>query len=61
MDCCLARLHERGFDRAVLWLLIGNERAARFYRACGWAADGARRREEPWGIEVEVERWARAL
>jgi GNAT superfamily N-acetyltransferase len=61
MDCCLARLRQRGFDRAVLWLLVGNERAARFYRAGRWAADGARRREEPWGIEVEVERWVRAL
>jgi GNAT superfamily N-acetyltransferase len=61
MEGCLARLDESGCDRAVLWLLLGNERAARFYRACGWAPDGARRREEPWGIEVEVERWARTL
>jgi GNAT superfamily N-acetyltransferase len=56
-----ARLCEGGFERIVLWLLSGNEQAARFYRTCGWAPDGARRREEPWGVEVEVQRWVRLL
>ncbi len=35
----LARLGERGFDQAGLWVLRGNERAAAFYRRHGWLAD----------------------
>ncbi len=32
---------QRGFARAVLWVLEGNERARRFYEKAGWVADGA--------------------
>ncbi len=55
------RLRRGGFELAVLWLLAGNEQAARFYRSCGWTPDGARRREDPWGVDVEVQRWRRTL
>lgn len=34
-------LRSRGSDRAVLWVLEGNERARRFYEAAGWRWDGA--------------------
>lgn len=30
-----------GYTRAVLWVLDGNERAARFYERHGWLEDGA--------------------
>ncbi len=61
MKHACARLREAGFKRAVLWLLVGNEPAARFYRSGGWAPEGVRRREQPWGVEVEVGRWGRVL
>jgi ribosomal protein S18 acetylase RimI-like enzyme len=35
-----ASLRESGFTQALLWVLRGNERAERFYRAAGWEHDG---------------------
>ena len=57
----LTRMSELGHAEAILWLLAGNERAARFYRARGWACDGARRWEEPYGVRSRVIRYRRAL
>jgi ribosomal protein S18 acetylase RimI-like enzyme len=51
------RLKEQGFGAAVLWVLQGNERAASFYEREGWAADGAVREEEPYGIVSNVRRF----
>jgi GNAT superfamily N-acetyltransferase len=34
------RLSDLGFTEAVLWVLTGNDRADRFYRADGWLPDG---------------------
>jgi ribosomal protein S18 acetylase RimI-like enzyme len=51
------RLKEQGFEAAVLWVLRGNERAASFYEREGWAADGAVREEEPYGITSNVRRF----
>jgi GNAT superfamily N-acetyltransferase len=56
-----ANLRELGVEHTLLWVLAGNTRAERFYRADGWLADGARRREDPWGIEAEVVRYRRAV
>ena len=39
----LPRLASAGFVAVVLWVLDANARAQRFYRAAGFAADGARR------------------
>ncbi|MET0781997.1 MAG: GNAT family N-acetyltransferase [Microbacterium sp.] len=36
-----ARLRGAGFERAHLWVLEGNERAASFYERHGWREDGA--------------------
>ncbi len=33
-------LRGSGFPSALLWVLAGNERAERFYRAAGWIRDG---------------------
>jgi len=55
------RLHERGFDDAVLWVLRGNERARRFYEGEGWVADGGAREERPYGIVSHVERFRHPL
>ena len=39
----LTALHERGFTRAVLWVVAGNSRARRFYERAGWQPDGTDR------------------
>ena len=55
-----ARL-ERRFPRAVLWVLVGNDRAQRFYAIDGWVPDDSRRTEEIWGVSVDEIRYRRAL
>jgi GNAT superfamily N-acetyltransferase len=55
------RLGARGFQEAVLWLLLGNSRAECFYRADGWRHDGSRRQERMWDVEVDVIRYRREL
>jgi ribosomal protein S18 acetylase RimI-like enzyme len=55
------RLAGRAFDHGVLWVLVGNERAQRFYRAHGWAADGSRRLDHVWGAAVDEVRYRREL
>ncbi len=51
----------RGITEAVLWVLVGNERAQRFYRADGWEPDGTRRKVEVWGIAIDEIRYRRRL
>jgi len=48
-------------DQLHLWVLEGNTRAERFYRARGWTFDGASRREVVWGVEVLANRFSRRL
>jgi GNAT superfamily N-acetyltransferase len=48
-----ARLSRQGFTDALLWVLVGNVRAERFYRTDGWQPDGGRRTEEVWGVSVD--------
>lgn len=55
------RLRALGFERAVLWILVGNDPAERFYRSLGWLPDGARRHEDVWGVEADVVRYRRSL
>jgi ribosomal protein S18 acetylase RimI-like enzyme len=55
------RLKDAGFDAAVLWVLLGNERAANFYEREGWEPDGATREEDPYGITSNVRRFVRTL
>jgi GNAT superfamily N-acetyltransferase len=56
-----ARLRGQGFREGVLWVLVGNDRAQRFYRADGWLPDGARRDQEVWGITVDEIRYRSPL
>lgn len=58
-----ARQHLKslGFEHAVLWVLAGNVRAERFYRHDGWAADGEARHGMRGGIQIEEQRFRRAL
>jgi GNAT superfamily N-acetyltransferase len=55
------RLAEQGYRHAVLWLLAGNARAERFYRADGWTPDGTARQDHIWGITVDEVRYRRPL
>lgn len=55
------RLADRGCQSAVVWVLRGNARAERFYRSDGWTPDGARRKEEVWGVVAEELRHTRNL
>ncbi|MGA7525089.1 MAG: GNAT family N-acetyltransferase [Acidobacteriaceae bacterium] len=50
-----------GFSSAMLWLLEGNLRADRFYRADGWLPDGTRRTETMWDITVNEIRYRGVL
>jgi GNAT superfamily N-acetyltransferase len=55
------RLAGDGFDHAVLWVLVANRRARRFYEADGWVADGSRRDDQVWGAKVDEVRYRRHL
>ena len=55
------QLRSRRCSEAVLWVLVGNERAESFYRRDGWSADGTQRRDEVWGITVDEIRYRRSL
>lgn len=56
-----ARLASLGFATGVLWVLEGNERAQRFYRANGWEPDGGELTEEIWGVQLKELRFRRDL
>jgi hypothetical protein len=45
----------------VLWVLVGNVRAERFYVADGWVSDDQQRRQEIWGVAVDETRYRRRL
>ena len=53
-------LRASGFERALLWVLMGNERGERFYSAGGWAADGSKE-DEFQGATVTEIRYRKAL
>ncbi|MFC3650824.1 GNAT family N-acetyltransferase [Dyella humi] len=55
------RLVEQGYRYALLWVLAGNDRGERFYRADGWIPDGMARRERIWGMTVDEIRYRRPL
>lgn len=56
-----ARLFNLGFRNAVLWVLVGNVRAERFYQNDKWAADGQRRTDTVWGLMVDEVRYQREI
>jgi ribosomal protein S18 acetylase RimI-like enzyme len=54
-------LRSQDFTEACLWVLVGNDRAERFYRADGWVSDGTRRVAVVHGLTVDEIRYERAL
>lgn len=55
------RMFVAGNRNAMLWLLKGNVRAARFYERDGWRPDGASRDATVWGLTVQEIRYRREL
>jgi len=50
-----------GFENALLWVLMGNVRADRFYRKDQWTPDGLQRKDTVWGVTVNEIRYRRKL
>ncbi len=61
MAHALRHLARRGFREAVVWVLEGNERARRFYRAAGFVEDGGRTVWRGSGAELPEIRARRPL
>jgi GNAT superfamily N-acetyltransferase len=61
MSAARERLAESGFHNALLWVLVGNTRAEKFYRVDGWIPDGTRRTDVVWGVSVNEIRYRREL
>ena len=53
-------MRSSGFAEAILWVMEGNERAERFYRAAGWKQDG-RKVDTFQGAEVPELRYRKPL
>jgi GNAT superfamily N-acetyltransferase len=56
-----ASLAELGFRNALLWVLVGNDRAERFYRSDRWAPDGIRRTDSRRSVTLHEVRYQRPL
>lgn len=56
-----SRLRELGFRDAILWLMVGNTRAERFYGRDGWHHEAVRRTAVVWDVAVEEIRYRRQL
>ena len=57
LQAARSQLRKQRFDHAVLWVLVGNTRAQRFYEQDGWVCDGQHRAEVIWGITVNDVRY----
>jgi GNAT superfamily N-acetyltransferase len=55
------RLSVLGYKQAVVWVLLGNTQAQRFYEQDGWSSDGLQRVATVWGATVEEIRYSRDL
>jgi ribosomal protein S18 acetylase RimI-like enzyme len=58
-EAAVAELRLRGFSQIVVWVLDGNERAARFYQALGFVADGTAKKHPR--IDRELVRYRRSF
>ena len=54
-------LRSAGFGEAILWVLEGNDRAERFYRAAGWEHDGGSKVDNFQGATVTELRYRKRL
>ena len=61
MSAALDAMRAAGYAGATLWVLDGNARAARFYRAAGWEPDGSTKQETIAGQPVPEVRYRHPL
>jgi GNAT superfamily N-acetyltransferase len=61
MKACLDVLVREGHREAVLWVLVSNTRARRFYEAAGWVGDETLKTEDMAGTTVTETRYRRSL
>lgn len=61
MSAAYRHFEALGVSEAILWVLVGNAQAARFYSADGWQPDGSSRDEDVWEVPVTVVRYRRTL
>ncbi|MBC9713327.1 GNAT family N-acetyltransferase [Streptomyces sp. TRM66268-LWL] len=61
MDESLDRCRTAGVELVVLWVLIGNHRARRFYERAGFGPDGTSTAYDVDGVAVPEVRYARRL
>jgi GNAT superfamily N-acetyltransferase len=61
MSAARAHLLDLGFRRALLWVLVGNTRAERFYQTDQWQSDGMHRTALVWGLTIDEVRYWRTL
>ncbi len=54
-------MREAGYASAVLWVLVGNERARRFYEIAGWSCDGTEKSERFGSATLTETRYRRSL
>jgi GNAT superfamily N-acetyltransferase len=54
MAACVEEMRAAGCREAILWMLEGNERAARFYERLRWRHDGGRRGSQHYPEEVDL-------
>jgi GNAT superfamily N-acetyltransferase len=50
-----------GHRQAILWVLVGNAPAEKFYERDGWVKDSAQRVVTLWGVTVEEQRFRHEL
>ena len=58
VSSCVDGLAADGFRRATLWVLVGNERARRFYESLGWHCEGLEKSGEVLGAQTHEIRYA---
>ena len=61
LDFATARLRERGYVEAVLWVVPDTQRARRLYESEGWSDDDVGRDDEVFGVVVSEMRYRRRL
>ena len=61
LGTALGWLGERGYPRALLWVLTANAPARAFYDACGWHTEGTERGIDVGGAVVDEIRYVTAI
>jgi len=61
VNAARTRLLLLGYRQAVVWVLLGNAQAQRFYEQDGWRNDGLQRVATVWGATVQEIRYSRNL